>query len=153
METPISNKRRLRTKFCHELGLATSRAEKVLIELTALTALRSRAMSDQIIAGQDIDDEDFVRVVWVSFADLIVAISGKGPVSSFPLGPDDLGQKHERAPEASSRWTRRWGGRSASASLPCRLTVTRSNICRSEPKLVVQLTSYICRRLSYRQIL
>ena len=56
--------RRLRAEFRQELGVETpTRAERVLIELAALTALRARSMRDQIIAGQEPGDEDFVRIV------------------------------------------------------------------------------------------
>jgi hypothetical protein len=68
METPTPNKRRmlcrLRAEFRQELGAENpTRAERVLVELAALTALRARGMRDQIIAGQEPDDEDFVRIV------------------------------------------------------------------------------------------
>jgi hypothetical protein len=56
--------RRLRAEFRQELSVASpTRAERVLVELAALTALRARGMRDQIIAGQEPNDEDFVRIV------------------------------------------------------------------------------------------
>jgi hypothetical protein len=68
METPTPNKRRmlrrLRAEFRQELGVENpTRAERVLVELAALTTLRARGMRDQIIDGQEPDDEDFVRIV------------------------------------------------------------------------------------------
>jgi hypothetical protein len=68
MEKPTPNKRRmlrrLRADFRRDLGGGDmSRAERVLVEQAALVALRTREMQDQIIAGAQIDDEDFVRLV------------------------------------------------------------------------------------------
>jgi hypothetical protein len=65
---PMPNKRRalrrLRAEFRRELGAETpTQAEKVLIELGALTALRAHEMREEIIAGQEPDDEDFVRII------------------------------------------------------------------------------------------
>jgi hypothetical protein len=68
MEKPTPNKRRmlrrLRADFRRDLGGGDmSRAERALVEQAALVALRTREMQDQIIAGAQIDDEDFVRLV------------------------------------------------------------------------------------------
>jgi hypothetical protein len=68
MEKPTPNKRRMlrrrRADFRRDLGGGDmSRAERVLVEQAALVALRTREMQDQIIAGAQIDDEDFVRLV------------------------------------------------------------------------------------------
>jgi hypothetical protein len=66
--TPTPNKRRmlrrLRADFKKDLGAeAMTRTERVLVEQAALVAMRTREMRDEIIAGRDIGDENFVRLV------------------------------------------------------------------------------------------
>ena len=56
--------RRLRTQFREELlgDAKPAPSDLALIELAALAALRGREMRDAIIAGERIEDDDFVRV-------------------------------------------------------------------------------------------
>jgi hypothetical protein len=68
MEKPTPNNRRmlrrLRADFRRHLGVEVmTRAERVLVEQAALVALRTREMRDQINSGEQINDEDFVRLV------------------------------------------------------------------------------------------
>jgi hypothetical protein len=69
MANPTPNKRRslrrLRAELRRELGTGAvpTRAEKTLIELAALTALRTRELREEFIAGKEPSDEDFVRLV------------------------------------------------------------------------------------------
>jgi hypothetical protein len=56
--------RRFRAEFRKDLGIGhPNRADRTLIEQAALVALRTREMREAVIAGQPIDDEDFVRLV------------------------------------------------------------------------------------------